>query len=243
MEVAMNKRSSVSLSDILPRDLPALLTEHSRLGMGYDVATTTRERSNPSSITLIEQVGLNYFTRLIMRWKSSDPEISRAVITGVLMLIAPRKPVAFCIDASNEKYFAAQLKKDLASLVRTELIVSGEATQYLGEKMSFKVYLGNLLVNTMEEGRLSLPDELWVKNDFRLVKRSGGSFETEVDEAGNHGDTFDSTKLALHALSCGGGPVEAVAATVGRLSSGTESGRILLNPYARHYEKGDRTLC
>jgi hypothetical protein len=243
MKGSSSKRRTVSLSDILPRDLPMMLTEHSRLGLGYDVATTTKESSNPSSLTLIEQVGMNYFVRLILRWKSSDPEISRAVIIGVLMLIAPRRAMTLCIDASNEKFFAAQLKKDLAALVRTELIVSGEATQYLGEKMSFKVYLGNLLINTMEDGRLALPDETWVRNDFRLVKRSGGSFETDLDEAGNHGDTFDSTKLALHALTAGGGPAEAAAAAVGRITSGTEPGRILRNPYARKFETGTRTLC
>ena len=239
----MSNRRLISLSDVIPRDLPALLTDHSRIGLGYDIATTTKDKSNPSSLSLVEQVGLNYFCRLILRWKTADPAIARAVIMGVLMLIAPRKPIALCVDASNEKYYAADLKSALSMLVRTELIVSGESTQYLGEKMSFKVYLGNLLVNTMEDGRLSLPDEEWIKKDFRLVKRSGGSFETDLDESGNHGDTFDSTKLALHALTSGGGPAVADAAAVGNFRSGADAGRVLLNPYASKYEKRGGVLC
>ena len=236
------KRRSVSLSDILPRDLPSMLVEHSRIGLGYDIATTTKEKSNPSSLSVIEQVGMNFYARLIMRWKTADPDVAKAIIIGVLMLLAPRRPVRICIDASNEKYYAAGLKKSLQGMVLADLVTSSETTVYLGEKMSFKVYLGNLLVNALEDGLLSIPNLAWVKNDFRLVKRSGGSFETEVDESGNHGDTFDSVKLGLHALSAGGGMAEAEAARVGG-SIGQGVGRILKNPFARLFEPGRKALC
>ncbi|HEY8898918.1 MAG TPA: hypothetical protein VIM61_00685 [Chthoniobacterales bacterium] len=230
-------RRSVPLSDILPRDLPALLHEHSRLGMGYDIATTTKEKSNPSSLSVVEQIGLDYYVRLILRWKTADPAVARAVITAVLMLIAPRRPVKLCVDASNEKYYAADLKRDLAGIVVTDLVVSGEATEYLGEKMSFKTYLGNLLVHTMEEGHLFLADHVWIKNDFRLVTRDRGGFVTEVDAGGNHGDTFDSTKLALHALIGPGGPVTAAAAAVGNFARPSTGGRVLRNPYAHLFNR------
>lgn len=230
-------RRSIRLADVLPRDLPAMLLPHSRLGMGYDIATTTKEKSNPSSLSLVEQIGLDFYARLILRWKTADPAVAKAVILGVLMLLAPRRPVKLCVDASNERYYAAALKSDLGSIVPVDLIVSGEATEYLGEAMSFKVYLGNLLVNTIDEGHLFVANESWIKDDFRLVKRDRGTFDTEVDGNGNHGDTFDSTKLALHALVGGGGPVAASAAAVGTFGKPGNGGRSLRNPYAHLHQR------
>ena len=239
----MSKRRIITIGEILPRDLPSLLVPGSKLALGYDVATTTKAKSNPSSISLIEQVGQNYFDRLILRWKSGDPAVSKAILLSVLMLLAPRRPVALVVDSSNEKYYAADIQREFSHLVNVILVASGESTIYLGEKMSFKVYLGNLLVNVMQDGRFILPDAEWVSKDFRLVRRSGGSFETDVDESGNHGDTFDSSKLGLHGLTAGGGPAEAFATEVGNFRGGSDSGRILLNPYARQYDKRGGSLC
>ena len=239
----MSKRRIVTIGEILPRDLPYLLVPGSKLSLGYDVATTTKAKSNPSSISLIEQVGLNYFIRMILRWKSSDPSVSKALLLALLMLLAPRRPVALVVDSSNEKYYAADIQREFSHLVNVILVASGESTIYLGEKMSYKLYLGNLLVNAMQDGRIILPDVEWVSKDFRLVRRAGGSFETDVDESGNHGDTFDSSKLGLHGLTAGGGPAEAFATEVGNFRGGSDSGRILLNPYASKYEKRGGSLC
>jgi hypothetical protein len=92
-------------------------------------------------------------------------------------------------------------------------------------------------VNTAEDGRLLLPAESWLEKDLRSVKRAGGSFECEVDEDGNHGDTFDAIKLALHALTSGGGPAEAQAAPVGSYRTRGGPGRPLKNPYANLHER------
>ena len=239
----MSKRRIITIGEILPRDLPSLLVPGSKLALGYDVATTTKAKSNPSSISLIEQVGQNYFDRLILRWKSGDPSVSKAILLSLLMLLAPRRPVALVVDSSNEKYYAADIQREFSHLVNVILVSSGESTIYLGEKMSNKVYLGNLLVNAMQDGRFILPDAEWVSKDFRLVRRAGGSFETDVDESGNHGDTFDSSKLGLHGLTAGGGPAEAFATEVGNFRGGSDSGRVLLNPYASKYEKRGGSLC
>lgn len=235
-------RRSIPVSQALPRSLA--FSEHGKIGVGYDVATTDKGKSNPSSISVIEKVGLDFWTRLIVRWKTRDPEVARAVISAVLDLL-PRRPAALAIDATNEKYFAADLKTKFQDRCEVLLVVSSEGTEFLGEAMSFKAYLGNLLLNAFEEGQLHLPNEPFVSKDFRLVKRSRGSFETDTDENGNHGDTFDSTKLALHALSSSGGPVEAVGTRVGssmgRIAGSV--GRVLRNPFAAKFEKGDRSLC
>lgn len=234
----MSTRRGIPLSEVIPRDLPGLIRPHSRLGMGYDIATTEKQKSNPSSVSLVEQIGVDYYARLVLRWKTADPEVAEAVIMGLLMLIAPRKPVKLCIDASNERFYAAKMKKALAGIVPVDLIVSSEATEYLGEEMSWKNYLGNLMVNTIEDGHLFVPNETWVKDDFRLVARDRGGFVTEVDANGGHGDTFDSTKLALHALIGPGGPVAAAAAPVGTYAAPGHGGRSLKNPYA-HLHRGN----
>ena len=149
----MSKRRIITIGEILPRDLPSLLVPGSKLALGYDVATTTKAKSNPSSISLIEQVGQNYFVRHILRCKSGDPSVSKAILLSLLMLLAPRRPVALVVDSSNEKYYAADIQREFSHLVNVILVSSGESTIYLGEKMSNKVYLGNLLVNAMQDGR------------------------------------------------------------------------------------------
>jgi phage FluMu gp28-like protein len=239
----MSKRRIITLAEVLPRDLPSLLMPGSKLSLGYDVATTTKAKSNPSSLSLLEQIGMNTFVRMILRWKSADPSVSKAILFAVLMLLAPRRPVALVVDSSNEKYYAAQIQRELAALVNVILVSSGESTIYLGEKMSFKVYLGNLLVNALDDGQIALPDVEWVSKDFRLVKRTAGSFETDVDEAGNHGDTFDSTKLGLHGFTAGGGPAEAFGARVGQFGGEPSDDREFLNQFARNTKQGDRLLC
>lgn len=233
-------RRSVALSDVLPRTLPDLLNPFSRIGLGYDIATTTKAKSNPSSLTLLEEVGVNYIARLVLRWKTADPAVARAIITAVLMLIAPRRPVRLVIDASNEKYYATDLRKALRALVTCDLVSSGESITYLGETMSYKQYLGNLAINMLEAGHLWLPNEDWLSADWRLVNRSDGTFVTELGKNGEHGDTFDSTKLALHGLvSPSSGPAEAAAAQVGNYGT---TGRAAIasqfkNPAARQLLK------
>lgn len=240
--MSQKTRRAVPIADVLPRDLGSLLSPHSRIGLGHDVATTTKEKSNPSALAVVEQIGLDYYVRLLMRWKTADPEVARAIILGVLMGLSPRRAVKLCVDASNERYYAADLKRHLSRIIPVDLIVSGEATEYMGERMSFKSYLGNLLVNTLEDRHLFLPAAPWIKNDFRLVTRDRGTFQTEVDEAGNHGDTFDAVKLGLHALVGAGGPVAASAAAVGSGGGVSDGGRVLRNPYAGRHNRSHVTV-
>ena len=190
--------------------------DHPRLALGMDIGTTTKKKSNPTVLALIQEVGMTYFARLLVSWKTKDPAIARAIITAVLGGI----PFGFkcrrlCIDATSERYFAADLRREIAHLIPVELIVSSESTEYMGEKMNFKLYLGNLLVNTIEDGYLALPKETWIQKDFRSVVRDRGTFEAEVDDEGRHGDCFDAVKLGLHGLVCPGGPTQASASQVG----------------------------
>lgn len=176
-------------------------------GAGYDIATTTKAKSNPSGLTLSQARGSERWARLIVRWKSANPDFSKAVIARALaaLALAGAKIHALCVDASNERYFASQIKTETEG-VRVELIVSGEVIESLdGEpKMRMKEKTGNLLVNTATDRLLALPAEKWVKDDFLLPKKEKGLFVCDLDPAGNHGDTFDSTKLSVYALEIEG---------------------------------------
>lgn len=231
-----------TIADAIPADWIHNLVDHSKLGAGLDVATTTNKKSNPSSLAIAEKVGLDFYVRLLVRWKTNDPAITEAIIRHVLEQLATRnrKLRTLCVDASNEKFFATALRKSLMGLVNVALVASGEATQYLGEPMNYKMYLGNLYVNTIVDdgGHLVLPDEKWVSEDVRQVKRDKGTFTAEVDENGNHADAFDATKLALHAIIASGGPAEAAAVNRSLVNGGGTPGRVLKNPYAAKFEKG-----
>jgi phage FluMu gp28-like protein len=190
--------------------------DHPRIGIGFDVGTTTKQKSNPSVLALTQEVGMTYFVRLLVCWKTKDPAIARALLNLILDGIPHGlRARRLCIDATSERYFAADLRRDFSSRIPVDLIVASEATEYMGEKMIFKQYLGNLLVNTIEDGYVALPKENWVQKDFRSVIRDRGTFEAEVDEDGRHGDCFDAVKLSLHALIMPGGQVNASAAQVG----------------------------
>jgi len=114
------------------------------------------------------------------------------------------------------------------------LIIASEATEYLGERMNFKQYLGNLVVNAFEDNRLAMAPEVWLRNDVRSVKRDRGTFEADLAEDGGHGDCFVAISLALHALSRGGGPSVAHAVQVGNF--GQRLLRRLRNPWAHKFE-------
>jgi hypothetical protein len=163
--------------------------------VGYDVATTEKGTSNPSSIAIVPHIGRDYPVRLLFRWKTADPAKARAILREVLTGVRCRR---LAIDATNERYFATDMRRELGRLCAIDLIIASERITYQGAEILVKTYLGNLVVNALEEGQLVLPGDRWVREDFRLVRRVKGGFDADVDGSGNHGDTFDSTKLALH---------------------------------------------
>lgn len=190
-----------------------------KVGLGLDVATTEKEKSNPSALAVIEQDGLDFPVRLILRWKTADPERTREIIERVLGVVVARteggKARRLCIDATNERFFATALKRLLSGKVFCELVIASEVITHHSEDITMKAYLGNCLVNALDDGHLPIPPERWVKDDWRLVFRDKGSFVNELDAAGNHADTFDAAKLALHGvLGKRNGPAWAMAASV-----------------------------
>jgi hypothetical protein len=81
--------------------------------------------------------------------------------------------------------------------------------------MLVKTYLGNLVVNTMNDDHLWLPDATWLRDDLRQTVREKGGFGCEPDEMGNHADCFCAIGAGLHGHITGGGPIHAEAQDFG----------------------------
>jgi hypothetical protein len=233
----------VSVAKILPPDwLDVFSPVHPRIGIGLDPATTTKDTSNPSGLSVVQQVGLTNYARLVLRYKTDDPDVTtslcRQIVTGLGSIGLHVRQL--CILATNERFFAAALRKQLAPLVPVHLVIESEKTQYLGEEMLYKAYLGNLFVNTIEDGYLPLPPTDWLKKDLRLVVRDRGTFDSALGEDGGHGDTFASTGAALHAVRGAGGKADVKASGPGQFNAQAGPGRKVLNPYARERRPGGR---
>lgn len=231
---------SIRLQDLLPAGWPDVLdAQHPRIGLGLDIATTTGGKSNPSGLAITQEVGLMRMVRLVVRFKTDDPDVTTGLIERVHAGLRARGLNArrLCIDATNERFFAVQLKRKLAGKLPVELIISSEKTTYMGEAMLWKVYLANLLINTADDGYLGIPPLDWLKNDLRQVVRDRGTFTAEVADDGGHADCFDGIKLSLHALMAKGGRGEVAAASTGSLGRTQAPGRKVLNPYAANFER------
>lgn len=235
---------ALNVSNVLPAGwLDLFAQDQPRIGIGLDPATTTKETSNPTGITITQQVSLMYFARLVLRLKTGDPDVIEYLLRQILQGLRGRGLSArrLCIAATNERFFSITMRKKLAPLVPVELVIESEKLTYLGEEMLYKAYLGNLFVNTIDDGYLALPPAEWLKKDIRLVVKDRGTFNAELGEDGGHGDTFVSTGLSLHALKTKGGPAVAAGAPVGTFAAkpgGPQ--RKFLNPYAARFQHGGR---
>ncbi|MFZ4394189.1 MAG: hypothetical protein ACOYOU_01025 [Kiritimatiellia bacterium] len=211
----------MNVADYIPSTwIDMISPDHPVLGMGLDVATTTGKKSNPSALALTQSMPPIYAVRLLISWKSTDPAVAEAIVRYVIGRIPYGLRVkALHIDATSERYFAVDLKRKVAPIVTVRLINSSKTTVYKGEQMSTKSYLGNLMVNTIEDGFLWVPNEPWVKTDLRLVNRDRGTFDAEVNPEGRHGDCFDGIKLSIDAIVSKGGPVVAAGVPVGNYAA------------------------
>lgn len=187
-----------------------------QVGIGFDVATTTAEVSNPSAVTVREQVGSERFDRLKMVWKERKPQVARERLAQLIQTIRNR-PVGggarrLCIDATSERYFAEETADILAAQIPVQLVIASNAVEprppgYAERdgNINYKTFLGDLEAATVNDGRLILPPDEYVKSDYRMVMKDGGRFICVPDsQTGAHGDLFDSGKLAGLALTTGG---------------------------------------
>jgi hypothetical protein len=180
-----------------------------RVGLGWDLATTTKAKSNPSSFAVVEESGVERIGRAVINWKTADPDVAMERATRIVQTVG-RRPVGgaarrLCIDATNERYFAKLVYKALGALIQVELVVASETIELPGvEPMTMKQHQGGLLVAQFDDNHMIVPPERYIKEDIRLVKKEKGEFVCEPDQDGRHGDTFDSLKQANYALTPGG---------------------------------------
>ncbi len=224
------KDGCVYAEDDLPDSFADLFDPRYPIGIGGDPATSEKGYSNPFGVCCTQRVDGRFIARLVLSFKSADPRKPKAILRELCRTL---RPVGLALDASSERYWCAEVAQELSGVCPIQLVSSSAATEYLGEPMNMKTYLGNLGVNTIEDGEVSLPPQRQVKEDFRLVKRFKGGFDNAVDSTtGRHGDLFDGFKLSLHALITGGGVVE--VETVPISDSAVAAGLELGDPFSTY---------
>jgi hypothetical protein len=160
---------------------------------------------------VIEQRGVELILRAVLTWKTADPDTALERAREIVRTIRGR-PLGgparrLAIDATNERYFAQSVRKELAAELPVELVIGSETIELPGqpEPITMKQYLGGMLVAELDDNHLWLPPERYIREDWRMVKKEKGQFVCIPDADGRHGDTFDGAKLARHALKSTGG--------------------------------------
>lgn len=176
------------------------------VGIGIDMATTTNKKSNPTSLSVVKLEGDGLEVPLILWWKTANPHTTTNRVVGLIktLMALNVKVQAVGIDATNEKFYAALLKEAIGALADVHLIVSSESVETPEGKISVKSFLGTDLANAIESGKAVLPFSNYVYKDFMRVVKDRGSYDAAVGPNGEHGDTFDSTKIGYAVLKRGG---------------------------------------
>lgn len=198
------------------------LAKGARTGIGFDVATTTAGKSNPSSVSVTQQMsGNELVTPLNVLWKTRDPKLARERVRRIVeMCKATEAPARrMCIDASNERYFCEETRQEFRGVIPVELVLNGATVDPLPagyeDAINYKTFLGDLYSGELNDNHCVLPPESYFKKDHRAVVKDRGSYGCEVDNDGGHGDSFDSGKLSVYAVSAKGGPIVAAAVRTG----------------------------
>lgn len=217
-----------------------------KLGIGHDIATTTKGTSNWSSLAVMEHLSPLYIIRLMLRWRTATATDNLDILDAVISDIehSGRRPRRMAVDASNEKYHADRIKQHFAGRVPVELVVAGESIDWRGEKYNYKTLTGDLYSEAFEDNLVAMPGGIWILDDHRLVGKEGGRYITELGKDGGHGDTFDAGKLSLWALTSKASfsPGSVRAAPIGS-TFGADVSSHSSNPYAPHFENHTQFLA
>jgi len=188
---------------------------NSAAAIGFDVATTEKEASNPSAVSVMVAEGADVVAVLTVTWKTRDPALAKERVRKIVETVNARSAGGrvrrLAIDATSERYFAVQFQRELSALVPVELVISSESVELPGgETVNKKTWLGSRFIGAIDDNHATLAPERYLRDDFRRVRKVKGAFDCELGPNGEHGDTFDSHKLAYHALTSTGGAVESV---------------------------------
>lgn len=197
------------------------------VGIGVDWASSTKEGTNPTSVTVAEKDGENEIQRAVIVWKASNPDLQRERLRRVVQTVNARptggRVRRLAQDATGQQLFCRDVAKDLSGLVPVESVVMSESVELpaYDTPISKKTYLGDLYVAKLNDNRLTLPPERYVREDHRLPKKIKGLYVCEPTPDGKHGDTFDSGKLASWALGKAGTLSFAKPAQMGNYRGGS----------------------
>lgn len=205
------------------------------IAVGVDPATTTKKLSNPTGLVVTQREGLDYVVRAAIRFKTNDPAVTRAFIDRAIDLPNNKRVRRVVILATSERFFATDERSRLAGRVPVELVIESEKVTYMGEEMTYKIYLGNLVVNTFNDNQLAVPNAVWLRNDLRQPE--GATFNAEPDENGNHADVFCGLGASLHGLISAGGPATAAAVPLSTIGAPPRVRPGLKNPLAHLFSK------
>ena len=223
----------------IPLEWVRYLKASGPIGLGYDIATTTKGTSNWSALTVTQHRSPLYVQALVVRWKTADPEIALDMLDCVVSDIEGEglRPRKLNVDSSNEKLFAARIKKHFAGRVPVGLISSGEKITWRGLDYNYKTLLGSLYVAAFEDNFMACPAGKWFLDDHRLAQKEGERFVVQLGKDGSHGDSFDSGKLSYFALvdkvSFEPGSIQAVPTSDTFKDKAERFG--LRNPLAKHF--------
>lgn len=191
------------------------LLETGKVAIGYDVATTDGDASNPSAVTVTEQIADRRYQRLVCCWKERDPQVAQERL-GQIVAAVRRRPgggpaARLCIDATSEQYFARQMADAIGGQVPVELVDARNLVEPTpagyARTPTYKVFLGDLYTAAVNENRYTLPCAAYLQDDHRLVLKLAGAYQCDSRSDGMHGDTFDSGKLADWGLHGHRGPL------------------------------------
>jgi hypothetical protein len=183
------------------------------VAFGFDVATTTKKLSNPSSLVVLEEIGAERPAKLVVVWKSANPDRHNLIVDRLLDAVEQRpsggRVRRVGIDGTSERLFASDFRKRFMGRTIVEVVVASESTEKYTHKptdqpTTMKQFTSGRCVEALENGVIALPAHRYVREDIRLVKKARGSFDNEVSATGQHGDVFDALKLAHFALRPGG---------------------------------------
>jgi len=196
------------------------LTPGLATAIGYDPATTEKKESNPSSLTVTQQSGNEFISPLTVLWKTRDPRLARERLRSVVDCCAAKGAAVrrVCMDATSERLFAEETRQEFGGRAPVVLVIAGETVTphppgYDTSRggVNYKTWTADSYCGAINENHYALPPEHYLKKSHRLVIKSGGRYECEVDTDGDHGDTFDSGRLAQYGLMSTGGGIRSVA--------------------------------
>lgn len=176
---------------------------------GWDVSSSDKSgSSNPNSFTCTQERGIHRHTALVVRWLCLWPRVNDALIA---MLLADAKAAGarlkgFGIDGSNDMLNARRVAAACSPLLPCSIFQSGAKHPTAG--VNWKEHLGGQYTAAFTDNLYSLPpapegrSSDWLLQDHSLVIKVGSSYVNTLSR-GNHGDTFDSGKLAEEILSAG----------------------------------------